>query len=144
MAKRWAQIVTQLVALITTPKALSGVLYYYFPADIELRARWVAAMGRKNWMPTQHLWICIAHFISGEQSNDPLSPDYVPSVFAHTKSPLKGKLVKDMKRFERPSETKRRVENRKRLNVASSLLRLSEVGNGSEYCEPHTGNLYND
>ena len=69
-------------------------------------------MGRKNWMPTEYSWIYSAHFLSGEKSNDPLSTDYVPSVLAHTKSPLKRKLAKDMERFERASSAKkRRIEN---------------------------------
>ena len=34
---------------------------------------------------------------------------------------------------------KRRVENCDRLAAASSLLALSEDGNSSAYCEPHTG-----
>ena len=34
---------------------------------------------------------------------------------------------------------KRRVESCDSLAAASSLLALSEDGNGSAYCEPHTG-----
>ena len=33
----------------------------------------------------------------------------------------------------------RRAENCDKLTAASSLLALSEDGNGSVYCEPHTG-----
>ena len=118
----------------------SQIHFYRFPEGVEKRARWVAAVGRKNWVPTKYSWLCSAHFISGEKSNDPLSPDYVPSVFAHTRSPLKRKLVKDMDRFERASAVKkRRMENSNRLTAAESLLHLSTVGNGTEYCEPSTG-----
>ena len=45
-----------------------------------------------------------------------------------------------MKRYERTMEAKRRrVENNDRMSVASSLLSLSEDGNDTRYCEPHTG-----
>ena len=97
-------------------------------------------MGRKNWAPNEHSWICSVHFVSGIKSNDPLSPDYVPSVFCYTKSSVKRKLASDMERYERKVEAKkRRVENCDRLAAASSLLALSEDDNGSAYCEPHTG-----
>ena len=46
----------------------------------------------------------------------------------------------DMERYERKVEAKkRRVENCDRLAAASSLFALSEDGNGSAYCGPHTG-----
>ena len=81
-----------------------------------------------NWAPNEHSWICSVHFVSGFKSNDPLSPDYVPSVFCCTKSPEKRKLASDMERYERKVEAKkRRVENCDRLAAASSLLALSGI-----------------
>ena len=118
----------------------SGIHFYRFPEKAERRARWIATVGRKNWAPNEHSWICSVHFVSGIKSNDPLSPDYVPSVFCYTKSSVKRKLASDMERYERKVEAKkRRVENCDRLAAASSLLALSEDGNSSAYCEPHTG-----
>ena len=61
-------------------------------------------------------------------------------MFSHIKSPQKRKLVKDMKRYERLASTKkRRVDISDRMSAAQSLLELSEDGNGSQFCEPHTG-----
>ena len=78
--------------------------------------------------------------MSGAKSNDPLSPDYVPSVFSYTKSPEKRMLTSDRERYERKVEAKkRRIQNCDRLAAASSLLALSEDGNGSVYCERHSG-----
>ncbi len=78
--------------------------------------------------------------ISGCKSNDPLSPDYVPSVFAHIGSPSKRKAIDGMERFRRSAEVKkRRRENTARLEAAESLVQLYDEGNGEGYCEPHTG-----
>ncbi len=118
----------------------SGVNFYRFPEDKERKLRWIAAVGRKDWMPTKYTWLCSDHFISGSKSNDPLSPDYVPSVFAHASTSLKRKAVEDMARFKRSADVKkRRQENTIREEVARTLLQLSDTGNGEEFCEPHTG-----
>jgi len=53
----------------------SGIQFYRFPEDKVRRGQWVAAVGRKNWNPMQYSWICSAHFVSGSESNDPLSPE---------------------------------------------------------------------
>ena len=82
-------------------------------------------------MPTEQSWMCSVHFISGAKSNDPLSPDYVPSVFSLVKSFIKRKCMKDIERYERMAETKkRRIDNTDRLSAARSLLDLSNMGNG--------------
>ena len=101
LSKQWAKAVVLLAVRTDTLKAGSGIHFYRFPEKAERRARWVAAVGRKNWAPNEHSWICSVHFVSGAKSNDPLSPDYVPSVFSYTKSPVKRKLVSDMERYER-------------------------------------------
>ena len=94
------------------------ICFYYLPADSERGARWIAAIGRKNFTPTEHTWSCSTHFVSSQKSNDPLLSDYVSSVFAHTKSPVKRKLVADLHRFERISQAKRsRRENGERIVV---------------------------
>jgi len=101
---------------------------------------WIAAVNRKDWVPSEYSWICGSHFVNGCKSDDPVSPDYVPSVFNHIKSPKKRKIVKDMERYERMVSTKkRRVDNHHRMSAAQALLDLSEDGNGSQFCEPHTG-----
>ena len=78
----------------------SGVSFYCFPKDPAARqALWISAVGRKNWIPNVYCWICSAHFISGEKSDDPLSPGYVRMLFAYTGSPAKWKAVGDLSRY---------------------------------------------
>ncbi|XP_065889366.1 uncharacterized protein [Dysidea avara] len=90
----------------------NGIHWYKFPPEPETRARWISAIRREHWEPTQNTWICSEHFISGEKSSDPLSPDYVPSVFQHVSSPQKRKLGESLSRYERRKATKRkRSEN---------------------------------
>ena len=111
-----------------------------FPTDPTRGVSGFAAVNRKDWAPTEYSWIYGAHFISGHKSNDPVSPDYVPSVFSHVKSPKRRKLVKDMDRYERVAATRKiRLETNERMSAAQSLLELSEDENGSQFCEPHTG-----
>ena len=66
---------------------------------------WIAAVIRKDWLPSEYSWLCGAHFINGRKNDDPASPDYVPSVFSHILSPQKRKLVKNMERYERTVST---------------------------------------
>lgn len=76
----------------------------------------------------------------GERSNDPLSPDYVPSMFKHLLSPLKRKRARDVERFERFSLAKKRKNAEvDKQTAAPALLALLEDGNGTLSCEPHTG-----
>ena len=86
----------------------SSTHFYRFLGDSARRARWIAAVNRKDWTPNEHSWICSDHFICGEKSNDPLSPDYVLSIFKHLSSPFKRKRARDMERYERLSLTKKR------------------------------------
>ena len=71
----------------------STLTFCRFPTDPGCRAQWIAAVGHKNWKPTEYMWLCGAHFISGKKSNNHLSPDYMPSVFGRVSSLVrKGKM----------------------------------------------------
>ena len=74
----------------------STVSLYRFPADKERRKQLIQVVKRDNWEPTKSTRICSKHFVSGAKSNDPLSPDYVPSVFSFVDSPIKRKRQRDM------------------------------------------------
>ena len=44
----------------------NGLHFYRFPADLNRRNAWIAAISRKDWVPTEYSWVCSSHFISGE------------------------------------------------------------------------------
>ena len=105
----------------------SSISFYHFPKDLDRRTRWIAAVSRKNWTPNEYSWLCSAHFISGSKSDDPLSPDFVPTLFSHLKSPVKRKAKRDLVRYERRREVKkRRLEFTLREEVAAALVQLGD------------------
>jgi len=56
--------------------------FYCFPVD-SVRRQWIAAVDRKDWASTEYLWIYSEHFVTGIKNNDPLAPNYIPTVFKH-------------------------------------------------------------
>ena len=115
----------------------SGISFYRFPTEAERRERWIAAVNRKDWAPTNYTWICSQHFVSGCKSDDPLSPNYVPSVFSFVKSPVKRKAADDLKRYER----RKSAVKQKRLlaadqgtaqTLAPNLQHLDHLGSHSD------------
>ena len=91
-----------------------GLKFYRFPAGPKRRALWITKINRKNWQPNEYSWLCSSHFISGQKSNDPLSPDYVPSIFDYTSTPEKQKASADLVAYERRKESRK-----KRVNAAA-------------------------
>jgi len=65
--------------------------WHQFSQDLSRRALWIAAVKQENWTPTEYTWICSKHFTSGKKSNNPLSLNYGPTLFNHTKSPIERK-----------------------------------------------------
>uniref|UniRef100_A0AAV2KNB4 Uncharacterized protein n=1 Tax=Knipowitschia caucasica TaxID=637954 RepID=A0AAV2KNB4_KNICA len=62
----------------------------------------------------------------GQKSDDPLSPDYVPSVFAHTKSPAKRRAVQSLEKFKvRQNLKKKKLLQSSRSEAAMALLDFS-------------------
>ena len=112
----------------------SSLSFYRFPIDPERRARWIAAIKRVNWEPNKHSFLCSDHFITGKKSQDPLSPDFVPSVFKHVDSPAKRKRVTAIKKYENRKKLlkrkivleKERVEAEKKKEEERSEIRARE------------------
>ena len=88
---------------------------------------WVAAVKREGWEPTEHSWLCSAHFVSSSKNNDPLSPDYVPSIFSHVRSPRKRKAEQDLRSYTRRKEARRKRSEAVSRETACQVL-LSFTG----------------
>ncbi|XP_056153568.1 lethal(3)malignant brain tumor-like protein 2 [Lampris incognitus] len=59
------------------------------PVEKRRRQAWIRAIGREDWKTwsdekISNAKICGAHFISGQRSDDPEHPDWIPSVFKRT------------------------------------------------------------
>ena len=111
----------------------SGIQFYRIPKDPDCHARWVAVISRKDWNPSEYTWLCSEHFVLKSKNDNPLSPDYVPSVFNHTDSPTKQKLQKDHKNFERRQTLKRRRINKPLKSADNDDTRLTDLST----TEPH-------
>ncbi|XP_047242653.1 uncharacterized protein LOC124881164 [Girardinichthys multiradiatus] len=85
-----------------------NISFYRLPKEEERRQRWLSAIRRANWTPTASSRLCSAHFVSCAKSQNPLSPDYVPTIFPHLSSPNKRKRVYQMARFEHTQALKRK------------------------------------
>ena len=44
----------------------SKIGFFRVPANPEKREKWIAAIHRSNWTPTQHSRLCGAHFATGK------------------------------------------------------------------------------
>ena len=96
-----------------------GLPFYHFPVDPDRRRRWIAAVDRKGWEPTEYTWICSEHFITGTKSNNPLAPNYVPSIFKHLSSPIKQTMESKEADYQRRQSVKRkRSEEASRQEIA--------------------------
>lgn len=45
----------------------ANLSFYRFPRDLARRQKWIAAISRKNWTPTDFTRICNDHFIKGRE-----------------------------------------------------------------------------
>ena len=109
-----------------------------FPMDPERQAQWIAAVGCKNWKPTEYTWLCGAHFISGKKSNDPLSPDYVPLVFGHVNSPVRKGEMKMTVYKRRKESLKKCLGLLTSMPTASQCMPSDELVDSGDKCDAAT------
>ncbi|KAK3889587.1 hypothetical protein Pcinc_006435 [Petrolisthes cinctipes] len=98
----------------------------------ELREKWIAAVKRDGWQPTLYTRLCSDHFAKGHRDSNPLSPDFVPSIFHHTPSHKRHQRHQAMETFE-----KRQMRKKKRRGavflqtVSTAQLNTAEECNTS-------------
>ena len=80
----------------------------------------------KNWMPNRNTWIYCAHFISGANPDNPLSPDYVSTVFSYVEGPGKRKGTQDLARNERGTAVEKREEENSFRQLQETALAHEE------------------
>ena len=98
----WGRVVAQSSARIGLAKVRPPIFIVFLTTQLEERD------GLRLLTVRIGLRMNIRGFFCGEKSNDPLSPDYLPSIFKHLSSPFKRKRARDMERYERLSLTKKR------------------------------------
>lgn len=107
--QRWLRIA---VLLVTPNRFYKGcrLQFYIFPHDLTRRSKWIAAIKKESWEPSEHSWVCSDYFVSSLKSDDPLSPDYIPSIFKNVTSPLKGKVQLQLEGYEKRKPTQNIAE----------------------------------
>uniref|UniRef100_A0A3B3QI30 THAP-type domain-containing protein n=1 Tax=Paramormyrops kingsleyae TaxID=1676925 RepID=A0A3B3QI30_9TELE len=105
----------------------SELSFYRLPKNKERRSKWIAAIGRSNWNPGSETWICGFHFASGKKSDDPLHPDYVPSIFSFTSPTNQTRPVNNLKKYQGSQEVSgKRFANTSREQTAAGGLNLHQ------------------
>ncbi|XP_060789859.1 uncharacterized protein LOC132894265 isoform X6 [Neoarius graeffei] len=105
-----------------------GLTFHRFPVNPERREQWRAAVKRDDWTPTRYSRVCGEHFISGKKSDNPRSPDYVPSIFTRTKSSAKRQNTKALQKSEKRQNLKKRKRgSRKQVTAECAVLGLRDT-----------------
>ncbi|KAL1268557.1 hypothetical protein QQF64_033920 [Cirrhinus molitorella] len=85
-----------------------GLTFYNIPKNSERRQKWIAAIKKDHWTPTEHSRLCSEHFILGKKSDNPKNPDYVPSLFAYLSPEQRQRKINCYKKFEQTQAVKRK------------------------------------
>ncbi|KAA0723063.1 hypothetical protein E1301_Tti005181 [Triplophysa tibetana] len=106
----------------------SQLSFYRLPKAREKRCKWIAAIRRRNWNPETETWICASHFVSGKKSDDPLHPDFVPSVFSFTSMADQHRAVRNLERYLRSKDaSEKKIAATALLNLGQTLASKVKV-----------------
>ncbi|XP_012990894.2 zinc finger protein 436-like [Esox lucius] len=109
-----------------------GVRFHRIPQDLDRRQKWLVALRRgDSWSPTKDTRLCSAHFVSGKSDN-PLSPDYVPSLFAHLTPNQTNKCLYNLEKFEIRQLMKRKRTKAQDLAGAKGGVTQTPMSKASE------------
>uniref|UniRef100_H2ZYA6 X-ray repair cross complementing 2 n=1 Tax=Latimeria chalumnae TaxID=7897 RepID=H2ZYA6_LATCH len=106
-----------------------GVSFYRIPTNPVRRQQWVSAIKREGWQPTRHTRLCSAHFVSGVKSDNPLAPNYIPSIFSYISNSHKRKLE------SRVDTDKQHSETTKKKGARIGNYRNCNTGNDASACK---------
>ncbi|XP_063752115.1 uncharacterized protein LOC134872657 [Eleginops maclovinus] len=111
-----------------------GVSYYRIPKDAERREKWIGAIKRarslqkktERWdPPAVGFRLCSDHFISGRKSDNPLSPDFIPSIFDYLPSPEKRRHKTRLEVFNRRQKAKLHKVEQAKISAEAIRQRTS-------------------
>ncbi|ROL48786.1 THAP domain-containing protein 11 [Anabarilius grahami] len=111
-----------------------GTSFYRIPKDVERRAKWISAIKRarskqnktERWdPPAVGFRLCSDHFISGRKMDNPLSPDFVPSIFNYVPYPEKRKRKMRLEVFNRRQKAKLQKIEQTKLSAKAIPPRAS-------------------
>ncbi|KAF3838847.1 hypothetical protein F7725_010615 [Dissostichus mawsoni] len=77
-----------------------GLQFVSIPKDLDRRNKWLAAIRRDHWQPTSNSRL--------KKNDNPMSPDYIPSLFAHTSAGQRQRSIYATSRFEHTQQMKRK------------------------------------
>ncbi|KAM7296420.1 uncharacterized protein ISCGN_021579 [Ixodes scapularis] len=61
-------------AHLQTPCECGIVKFHRVPKDPELKRKWLSALNRKDFKPTEHTRVCSAHFVTGKKTGEDIVP----------------------------------------------------------------------
>ena len=105
----------------------SSLKFYRFPRDSGHRNKWISAINRKDWHPSEYSYACSSHFVGGNKSNDPLSPSFVPSIFGKVSGPVKQEQVTDISRYKQSIKRVRSGPSQTCVSSSPFLDQLQDV-----------------
>ena len=101
-------------------KKRGRIHFYRFPTDPDRQAKWVTAIHREDWVPTEHSWLCSEHFVTGKKNNNLLAPNFILTIFKHVSSPEIHRMDAMVVSFDRRQSMKRKREERSEPSIHDS------------------------
>ncbi|CAN7943595.1 unnamed protein product [Ixodes hexagonus] len=116
-------------AHLQTPCECGKVKFHRVPKDPELKRKWLSALNRKDFTPTEHTRVCSAHFVTGKKTGE----DIVPQLnLGYARKVVVGRrrLVRDAS--EKPLITKKqRLSSQASSGAVTDSMKVAEQVNVS-------------